>query len=204
MTCEAIVICLLLSWRASFSKFSVRWSWLWNAVWSVKNVICLLLSWRNDLDRVVMGSEAIVMCLLLSWRDSFSKLSAWWSWLWNILWPLYNAICLLLSWRNCLDRVVVAGEAIMIGLLLSWCDSRSKLSVWYHDCEMSKSVQISVNCGVRVLRARGARASHALRACEHFFASLPSPALWFSAFLQTFCFPACAYLDQQNSDCLGV
>ena len=47
-------------------------------------------------------------------------------------------------------------EAIMIGLQLSWRDSRSKLSVWYHDCEMSKSVEISVNCGVRVLRARGA------------------------------------------------
>ena len=78
---EAIVICLLLSWRDSFSKLSLRWSWLWNVVWSVKNVICLLISWRNCLDRVVMASEAIVICLLLSWRDSFSKLSARWSWL---------------------------------------------------------------------------------------------------------------------------
>ena len=150
MTCEAIVICLLLSWRDSFSKLSVRWSWLWNVVWSVKNVICLLLSWRNYLDRVVMASEAIVMCLLLSWRDSFSKLSAWWSWLWNVVRPVKNVLCLLLSWRNCfdevvvarkaiviylllllrncLDRVVVAGEAIMIGLLMSWRHSRSKLS----------------------------------------------------------------------------
>ena len=41
-----IVICLLLSWRDSLSKVSVWWSWLWNAVWSVKNKICLLLSWR--------------------------------------------------------------------------------------------------------------------------------------------------------------
>ena len=106
--------------------------------------------------------------------------------------------------RNCLDRVVVAGEAIMIGLLMSWRHSRGKLSVWYHDCEMSKSVQISVNCGVRVLRARGARASHALRACEPLLASLPSPALCFSASLQTFCFTARAYLDQRNSDCLAV
>ena len=109
----------ILSWRDSFSKLSVRWSWLWNVVWSVKNVICLLLSWRNYLDRVVMASEAIVMCLLLSWRDSFSKLSAWWSWLWNVVRPVKNVLCLLLSWRNCFDEVVVARKAIVICLLLS-------------------------------------------------------------------------------------
>ena len=46
MASEATVICRLLSWRDSLSKVSVWWSWLWNAVWSVKNKICLLLSWR--------------------------------------------------------------------------------------------------------------------------------------------------------------
>ena len=94
-----IVICLLLSWRDSLSKVSVWWSWLWNAVWPVKNVIYLLLSWRSCLDRIAMASEATVICRLLSWRDSLSKVSVWWSWLWNAVWSVKNKICLLLSWR---------------------------------------------------------------------------------------------------------
>ena len=129
MASETIVIYPLLSWRDSFSKLSVWWSWLWNIAWSVKNVICLLLSWRNCLDRIVMASEAIVICLILSWRDSFSKLSARWSWLWNVVWPVKNVICLLLSWRNCFDKTVMASEAIVICLLLSWHESLSMLSV---------------------------------------------------------------------------
>ena len=131
MASEAIVICLLLSWRDSLSKVSVWWSWLWNVVWPVKNVICLLLSWRNCLDRNVIASETIVICLLLLWRDSFRKLSVWWSWLWNVVWPVKNVVCLLLSWRNCLDKIDRASEAIVICLLLSWRNSFSKVSVWW-------------------------------------------------------------------------
>ena len=65
--------------------------------------------------------------IVIVWLFSADYLFKW-SWLWNIVWPLYNVICLLLLLRNCLDRVVVAGEAIMIGLLMSWRHSRSKLS----------------------------------------------------------------------------
>ena len=39
----------------------------------------------------------IVICLLLSWRDSLSKVSVWWSWLLNVVWPVKNVIYLLLS-----------------------------------------------------------------------------------------------------------
>ena len=76
MASEAIVVCLLLSWRDFFHQImclmimTVKYS-----TWPAKNVIFLLLSWRNYWDRTVMASEAIVICLLLSWRDSFSKLS---------------------------------------------------------------------------------------------------------------------------------
>ena len=77
-------------------------------------------------DAIVWIELLWAIFLLLSWRDFFSKLFVWWSWLWNVVWPLYNVICLLLSWRNCFDRVVVASEAIMIGLLLSWRDSRTQ------------------------------------------------------------------------------
>ena len=48
-----------------------------------------------------------------------------------------------------------------------------------HDCEISKLVKTSVNCGVRVLRERSARASHARRACEHFWRLSP---VWLSVF----------------------
>ena len=61
----------------------------------------------------------------------------------------------------------------------------------------SKSVK-KVELGVRVSRARNARALHALHAHPQ-----PQSRCPFSASFQTFCLTARAYLDAQNTDCLG-
>ena len=61
----------------------------------IKNLLSPIPLGRPD----TQASEAIVICLLLSWRDSLSKVSVWWSWLWNAVWSVKNKICLLLSWR---------------------------------------------------------------------------------------------------------
>ena len=155
----------------------------WNIAWSVKNVICLLLSRRNCLDRIVMASETIVIYLLLSWRDSFSKLSVWWSWLWNIAWSVKNVICLLLSWRNCLDRIVMASEAIVICLILSWRDSFSELSarwLWLWNVVW-----------------REAREPHTLVGRVSIFSVSPQCCSLFSASFQTFFLTVRAYLNTQ-------
>ena len=72
-----------------------------------------------------------------------------------------------------------------------------------HDCEISKSVKTSVNC-CKESYASEAREASLTRPTGvwAFLASLPSPALCFSASFQTFCLTACAYLNTQNSDCL--
>ena len=67
----------------------------------------------------------------------------------------------------------------------------------------SKSVKKSVKRGVRVLRARSARASHARRACEarekkRIFSVSPQSRSLFSASFQTFCLTARAYLNTQK------
>jgi len=61
-----------------------------------------------------------------------------------------------------------------------------------------KSVKKSVELGVRVLRARNARALHALHAHPQ-----PQSRCPFSASFQTFCLTARAYLNAQNTDCFG-
>ena len=66
----------------------------------------------------------------------------------------------------------------------------------------SKSVKKSVKRGVRVLRARSARASHAHRArkkAKHpIFSVSPQSHSPFSASFQTFCLTARAYLNTQK------
>ena len=79
---------------------------------------------------------------------------------------------------------------------------KTKNWTWW-DCKTvvfsSKSVKKSVKRGVRVLRARSARASHARRACEAREKSVsPQSRSLFSASFQTFCLTARSYLNTQE------
>ena len=75
----------------------------------------------------------------------------------------------------------------------------------------SKSVKKPVKRGVRVLRARGARASHARRACEVrekkptvFLASLPSLALCFQPHSRPYVWLLARTWIRKNMDCFAV
>ena len=97
---------------------------------------------------------------------------------------------------------VSEGDTPVISLLSCHTISRLQNSRVF----FSKSVKKSVKRGVRVLRARSARASHARRACEarekkRIFSVSPQSHSPFSASFQTFCLTARAYLNTQNTDC---
>ena len=84
---------------------------------------------------------------------------------------------------------------------------KSELFLFLHRLQnsffLSKSVKKSVKRGVRVLRARSARASHARRACEA-RASLPSLALCFQPRSRPFVWLLAGTWIRKNKDCFAV
>ena len=84
---------------------------------------------------------------------------------------------------------------------------KSELFLFLHRLQnsffLSKSVKKSVKRGVRVLRARSARASHARRACEA-RASLPSLALCFQPRSRPFVWLLARTWIRKNKDCFAV